>query len=63
MEEALNRAQEGRTCIVIAHRLSTVQNADVIYVIKAGNIVEKGTHHELLQMNGFYAKLCNTQKK
>ena len=62
VEEALNRAQEGRTCIVIAHRLSTIQNADVIYVVKAGSIIEKGNHSELLRMNGFYAKLSSIQR-
>jgi len=57
VQEALEKAQEGRTCIVIAHRLSTIRNSDVIYVIKEGQVSEKGTHEELMNLKGFYYKL------
>ena len=57
MQDALEKAQQGRTCIIIAHRLSTVKNCDIIFVIKDGQIEEKGTHDELMAMNGFYTKL------
>ncbi|XP_052275142.1 ATP-dependent translocase ABCB1-like isoform X2 [Dreissena polymorpha] len=62
VQEALDNAQKGRTCIVIAHRLSTVQNADVIYVIDAGNVVETGNHQQLLNKKGVYAQLVAGQK-
>ena len=52
---------EGRTSFIIAHRLSTIQDADVILVMKDGHIIEQGTHGELLEKNGFYAKLYNSQ--
>jgi len=52
---------EGKTSFVIAHRLSTIQQADLILVMNEGSIVEKGTHQELLQQNGFYADLYNSQ--
>uniref|UniRef100_A0A183E0J9 Bile salt export pump n=1 Tax=Gongylonema pulchrum TaxID=637853 RepID=A0A183E0J9_9BILA len=61
VQEALDRACSGRTCIVIAHRLSTIQNADQIVVIKDGTVAEAGTHQELLQMKGLYAKLTEMQ--
>jgi ATP-binding cassette subfamily B (MDR/TAP) protein 1 len=57
VEEALEKAQKGRTCIVIAHRLSSIQNSDVIYVVKDGVISESGTHSELMKLGGFYFKL------
>ncbi|XP_052821017.1 ATP-dependent translocase ABCB1-like isoform X1 [Mya arenaria] len=62
VQAALDNAQKGRTCIVIAHRLSTVQNADYIYVIDAGNVVESGNHHQLLSRKGVYAQLVSGQQ-
>jgi len=61
VQEALDRAREGRTCIMIAHRLSTVQSADCIAVVQDGKIVEKGTHLELIAMKGLYARMTNMQ--
>ena len=61
MQEALDQASAGRTCIVIAHRLSTVKNADVIAVIENGTVVETGTHSELLALKGSYFSLVNAQ--
>ena len=61
--QAIERLMKGRTSIVIAHRLSTVQNADKIIVIEKGNIIERGTHNELLALNGLYNKLYNMQFK
>ena len=52
---------EGRTSFVIAHRLSTIKDADVILVMKEGDIIEQGTHEELLEKGGFYADLYNSQ--
>ena len=62
VQEALDKAREGRTSIVIAHRLSTIHNADVIAVIKEGQVVESGTHGELMKMKGLYYKLNRLQK-
>lgn len=59
MQEALERAQQGRTCIVIAHRLSTIRNSDLIFVIEKGKVTEIGNHEQLMRLNGFYAKLNN----
>ncbi|XP_054636825.1 ATP-dependent translocase ABCB1-like [Dunckerocampus dactyliophorus] len=61
VQEALDKVRKGRTCIVIAHRLSTVQNADRIAVIQGGEVVEQGTHHQLLAKNGVYHMLVTTQ--
>ncbi len=61
IQTAMNRLMEGRTSFVIAHRLSTVQNADVILVIRDGNIVEQGTHEELLALGGVYHGLYHSQ--
>ena len=52
---------KGRTSFVIAHRLSTIKNADLILVLKDGDIIEQGTHKELLAKGGFYADLYNSQ--
>lgn len=62
VQEALDKAQEGRTCIVIAHRLSTIQNADVIFVMDNGAIVESGTHQTLLAKKGVYNSLVSAQQ-
>jgi len=61
IQRAMERLMEGRTSFVIAHRLSTIKDADVIFVMDDGNIVEQGTHTELLERNGFYAKLYYSQ--
>ncbi|MGM9630883.1 ABC transporter ATP-binding protein [Butyricicoccus sp.] len=61
IQSAMNRLMEGRTSFVIAHRLSTIREADVILVMRDGDIVEQGTHHELLDRGGFYAELYNSQ--
>ena len=61
VQEALDKAKEGRTCITIAHRLSTIQDADVIFVINKGQVAEMGTHSELLAKRGLYYKLCTMQ--
>lgn len=61
VQEAMQKLSRGRTSFIIAHRLSTIQNADLILVMKDGDIVESGTHRELLAKNGFYAELYNSQ--
>ena len=61
VQEALDKAQEGRTSITIAHRLSTVQHADKIFVISKGRVAEAGTHAQLLTQAGIYAKLWSRQ--
>jgi ATP-binding cassette, subfamily B (MDR/TAP), member 7 len=59
----LARATEGRTSICIAHRLSTVMDADEIFVLQNGKVGERGTHSELLSQKGLYAKLWDTQNR
>lgn len=61
IQTALATIMEGRTSFVIAHRLSTIKNADLILVMDQGNIIEKGTHDTLLEENGFYSKLYESQ--
>ena len=61
IQRAFEKLMHGRTSFIVAHRLSTIQNADVILVMNAGNVVEQGSHEELLQKGGFYAKLYNSQ--
>ena len=61
VQKAFQRMMEGRTSFVVAHRLSTIQGADLILVMRAGEIVEQGTHQQLLEKNGFYAELYNSQ--
>lgn len=61
VQEALDRARSGRTTIIISHRLSTIQNADMIAYVDHGKIVEYGTHEELMQNKGPYYQLANTQ--
>ena len=61
IQTAMDRLTQGRTSFIIAHRLSTIRNADVILVMKDGDIVETGTHQQLLDQNGFYANLYNSQ--
>lgn len=61
IQGAMDKLTEGRTSFVIAHRLSTIRNADVILVMRDGDIVEQGNHNELLEKNGFYAELYNSQ--
>ena len=60
IQKALDNLMKGRTSFVIAHRLSTIKNADMILVMKDGDIIEQGTHDELLAKNGFYAELYNS---
>uniref|UniRef100_A0A8C2I501 Bile salt export pump n=1 Tax=Cyprinus carpio TaxID=7962 RepID=A0A8C2I501_CYPCA len=60
VQEALDKAREGRTCIVIAHRLSTIQNSDIIAVMSRGYVIEKGTHGYLMGLKGAYYKLVTT---
>ena len=52
---------KGRTSFIVAHRLSTIKDADIILVMKDGNVIEQGTHVELLAKNGFYAEIYNSQ--
>jgi ATP-binding cassette subfamily B protein len=61
VQQAMDKLMEGRTSFVIAHRLSTIKNADLILVLKDGDIIESGTHNDLLSQNGFYANLYNSQ--
>ena len=61
VQKAMDKLTDGRTSFIIAHRLSTIKNADLILVMKDGNIIETGNHDELMQKNGFYAELYNSQ--
>ena len=62
LQETFERLSQGRTTIIIAHRLSTVRNADRIAVIENGRVAELGSHHELMEKNGAYAQLVRTQE-
>ena len=61
IQEAMYALMKGRTCFVIAHRLSTIQNADTILVLKDGDVIEQGSHDELMAKNGFYSSLYRSQ--
>ena len=61
IQQAFAKMMEGRTSFIVAHRLSTIREADIILVMKDGNIIEQGSHEELLAQNGFYAELYNSQ--
>ena len=61
IQKAMDKLMEGRTSFVMAHRLSTIRNADLILVMKDGNIIEQGNYQELMSQNGFYADLYNSQ--
>ena len=61
IQEAFDKLMEGRTSFIVAHRLSTIRNASQILVMKNGNIIEQGTHEELLAKGGFYSNLYNSQ--
>ncbi len=62
VQDAINNMMQNRTCVVIAHRLSTIRHADEIIVLQKGSIVERGTHEELVEQNGFYKKLVDMQE-
>ena len=61
IQNAFGKMREGRTSFIVAHRLSTIREADMILVMKDGKIIERGTHEELLSQNGFYAELYQSQ--
>ena len=61
IQGAFNKLMEGKTSFIVAHRLSTIQNADIILVMKDGKIIEQGNHEELLARAGFYAQMYNSQ--
>ena len=61
IQRAFEKLMKGRTSFIVAHRLSTIKNADIILVMKDGNIIEQGNHESLLAQNGFYANLYNSQ--
>ena len=61
IQEAFARMMKGRTSFIVAHRLSTIQEADIILVMKDGHIIEQGRHEELLAQKGFYANLYESQ--
>lgn len=60
IQDAFSKMMEGRTTFIVAHRLSTIKEADVILVMKDGKIIEQGNHEELLEKRGFYYKLYNS---
>ena len=61
IQQALDVVMQDKTCFIVAHRLSTIENADVILVMNKGKIIEQGTHKELLAKGGFYYELFNSQ--
>ena len=61
IQSAFSELMKGRTSFIVAHRLSTIREANLILVMKDGNIIEQGTHSELLKKEGFYANLYNSQ--
>ena len=61
IQKAMDKLMQGRTSFIIAHRLSTIKNADIILVMKDGDIIEQGSHEKLLEANGLYADLYNSQ--
>ena len=61
IQKAFAAMMEGRTSFIVAHRLSTIKGSDLILVMKDGNVIEKGTHEELLEKRGFYFELYNSQ--
>ena len=61
IQQAMDELTRGRTSFVIAHRLSTIRNADLILVMQDGDVIESGTHQELMEKGGFYAHLYNSQ--
>ena len=61
IQKAMDKLMQGKTGFVITHRLSTIRDADLILVVKGGNIVEQDKHDELLKQNGFYTELYNSQ--
>ena len=63
VQDALDRAKEGRTTIVIAHRLSTIRNADLIIALEKGEVMEHGTHSDLMERKGLYYELVTAQQR
>lgn len=61
IQQAFEKLMQNKTSFIVAHRLSTIKNADVILVMNKGNVIEKGTHEQLLAKGGFYANLYNSQ--
>ena len=61
IQEAFQKMMQGRTSFIVAHRLSTIREADLILVMKDGQIIEQGNHSELMQKGGFYTALCQSQ--
>jgi len=61
IQKAFTKMMKGRTSFIVAHRLSTIKEADMILVMNKGSIIEQGTHEQLLEKNGFYASLYNSQ--